>query len=316
VIPRINGLDPYDVLTRSPAALEPFRRLALQIRRTVPRPGARVLVVGATPGEGATFTAACVAACLARQDERVAIIDANLRRVGSQAHPAADLHADHRIDDGVLLPRKWEQAVAGRARGLARRILAWVPAPVTRLAARVEPWVRGLLAGVSAGASWVAQVVRGGGRGAPAHASFDIVRLVPGAAPAGSGLEHFLGVEDTPFEQVVRQSAIPGVDVIAPLGAAAQPDLVGTNRMRQLLYEASSRYGVVLVDAPAGLSSADAEALAPWVDGIVLVVRSQQVDARWARAVAERLAATGTTLIGAVLNGTDRRYMLRNEVVA
>jgi len=179
-----------------------------------------------------------------------------------------------------------------------------MPDPLVRVVSRAAPPVRRLLTLASTGTTWVAHVVRGDRPGAQAPESFELTRLVPGAVQAGGGLEQYLTVPETPLEHVVRRTEIPGVDVIAPCGAVAQPDLVGTNRMRQLLYETSSRYGVVLVDAPAGLSSADAEALAPWVDAIVLVVRSQQVDARWVRAVAERLAATGTTLLGAVLNGT------------
>ena len=316
VIPSLKGLDPHDLLLRSPASLEPFRRLALQIRRAVPRAGARVLIVGSTPGEGATFTAASVAACLGRQGERVVIVDANVRRLGEPARAAQGSLADEQSDNGMLLPRHVEAAVSSKLLGAATRASALIPPPVKRQLRRAEPLVQRTLALASAGARWTAHVVKGERQLSHAQAPLDLNQLVTPAASTDGDLERYLNVDGTVFEQVVRQSDIPGVDVIASRGIASQPDLIGTNRMRQLLYEASSRYGIVLVDAPAGLSSADAEALAPWVDCIVLVVRSQQVDARWVRAVAERLAATGTTLLGAVLNGTDRRYMLRNEMLA
>ena len=59
--------------------LESFRVLARRVRVLAPQPGAHLLVVSAGPGEGRTAVAANLAACLGRLDERVLLIDAQVR---------------------------------------------------------------------------------------------------------------------------------------------------------------------------------------------------------------------------------------------
>ncbi len=62
--------------------LEAFKITARKIRSMVPGRGARVLIVSTRPGEGKTMVATNLAACLGRQDERVLLVDANIRYPG------------------------------------------------------------------------------------------------------------------------------------------------------------------------------------------------------------------------------------------
>ncbi len=58
---------------------ERFNIISRRIRQAVPNRGARILVVSAAKGEGKTMCVANLAACLGRQDERVLVMDAQVR---------------------------------------------------------------------------------------------------------------------------------------------------------------------------------------------------------------------------------------------
>jgi Mrp family chromosome partitioning ATPase/uncharacterized protein involved in exopolysaccharide biosynthesis len=66
------------------ALIELFRIIAHGVRREVPKQGARILITSTQRGEGRTLVAANLAACLGRQDERVLVMDAQIRPMESQ----------------------------------------------------------------------------------------------------------------------------------------------------------------------------------------------------------------------------------------
>lgn len=64
--------------------IEMFRMFGLNLRREVPKRGAVIMITSAERWEGKTFFAANLAACLGRQDERVLLMDAEIRSVQSE----------------------------------------------------------------------------------------------------------------------------------------------------------------------------------------------------------------------------------------
>ena len=60
--------------------LELFRKMIRHIRIAIPKKGARLLVTSLTTGEGKTFVTTNLAACFGRQDERVLLIDGQVRK--------------------------------------------------------------------------------------------------------------------------------------------------------------------------------------------------------------------------------------------
>jgi len=66
------------------AQIELFRIIGHSIRRQIPKKGARILITSTERGEGRTLVAANLAACLGRQDERVLVMDAQIRPMLSQ----------------------------------------------------------------------------------------------------------------------------------------------------------------------------------------------------------------------------------------
>jgi len=79
-------------------------------------------------------------------------------------------------------------------------------------------------------------------------------------------------------------------------------DLLGSQRMRQLLQGLCREFDTVLIDAPPVLPFADAVAIAPACDGVILVVRYGKTRADQVHRAAQALAAAGTPILGSVLS--------------
>ncbi len=64
--------------------LELFRMIVLNVRREIPKKGAVVMITSADRWEGKTFVTANIGACLGRQDERILLVDAEIRDISSE----------------------------------------------------------------------------------------------------------------------------------------------------------------------------------------------------------------------------------------
>ena len=78
--------------------------------------------------------------------------------------------------------------------------------------------------------------------------------------------------------------------------------------LRPLLDQLGSRYRFVVVDGDAVYSAADTLVISTQVDGVIIVVRSE--DTRWevAQAAVQRLTQAGAKLVGSVFN--RRKYYM------
>ena len=110
----------------------------------------------------------------------------------------------------------------------------------------------------------------------------------------------------------VRSTFITGLSFL-PAGRDTDTfaDLLGSDRMRALLKELSENFDIIVLDTPPVLAVADAAALAPLVDGVVVVVHAGVTDRRAVQQTLDQLERVGANLIGAVLNdsrGQIQRY--------
>ncbi len=194
--------------------------IACGVREIIPKKGARILVVSAGQGEGKSTIIANLAACLGRKDDRVLIVDAQVR-------PDAD-----------------------------------------------GPSLRSL------------------------------IQDEEGTA----GLGEYLSFEADNIQDVVWATRLPGVECLPHVKDAVMPDLLGSNRMKELAEEVSQHFGIVLIEAAPAIKYVDAQLLAKCVDAILLVVRSRERTISSLRKVVKRLENSGTPIIGAILNGVDPLY--------
>jgi len=79
-------------------------------------------------------------------------------------------------------------------------------------------------------------------------------------------------------------------------------ELLGSQRMQELLAELAQQADVVLIDSPPVLPVADATALAQAVDGVLLVLEAGKTRREAARRAGENLRQVGANLVGVVLN--------------
>jgi Mrp family chromosome partitioning ATPase len=72
--------------------------------------------------------------------------------------------------------------------------------------------------------------------------------------------------------------------------------------MRGLLHELSAYFDMIVLDTPPLLAVADAAALAPLVDGVLLVVGAGATHRYAVEEALQRLESVGASVVGAVLN--------------
>lgn len=79
-------------------------------------------------------------------------------------------------------------------------------------------------------------------------------------------------------------------------------ELLATGGLNGLLKELAEKFDVVIIDAPPVLSAADASAIAPAVDGVIVVVDAKRTDTDALLRVRSEMDRSGGLLLGAVLN--------------
>lgn len=105
-------------------------------------------------------------------------------------------------------------------------------------------------------------------------------------------------------DEVVRESSVPGLWVLTSGPIPPNPsELLGTNRMAELIAALEAQFDMVLIDTPPLLAVTDAAVLAPRAGGVIMVVRSGRVARQQVIRAKEALTAVKANLLGAVLDG-------------
>ncbi len=109
-------------------------------------------------------------------------------------------------------------------------------------------------------------------------------------------------------QECVVETDIPNLHVLPSGPLPPNPsELLGSQRMQELLHELAQQADVVLIDSPPVLPLADAAVLARQVDGVLLVLEAGRTRQEAARRAVENLRQVGANLIGVVLNGVPTR---------
>ena len=125
------------------------------------------------------------------------------------------------------------------------------------------------------------------------------------SVPRTPGLtEVIVGV--SPLAGAVHQTTVENLFVMASGQLPPNPsELLGSDRMREVLVEAREMFDVVLFDSPPLLAVTDAAVLSTMVDGAILVVRVGSTSREAVRRAAAHLRAVHSRVLGAVLNDID-----------
>lgn len=110
------------------------------------------------------------------------------------------------------------------------------------------------------------------------------------------------------LEAYLQPTSVPRLRLMSSGALPPNPaEILGSNRMRELLEEAMKVADVVIVDSPPCVTVTDAVVLSQWVDGVLLVLDGQHTHRQAASRAAETLQSAGARLLGAVVNRFDVR---------
>ncbi|MCA9228751.1 MAG: hypothetical protein KDA47_24210, partial [Planctomycetales bacterium] len=123
------------------------------------------------------------------------------------------------------------------------------------------------------------------------------------------GLSDFLARDEQALSKLIAPDSVPGVFHIARGRREVVPDLLASARMSTLLDELSAHFDLVIIDGPACESNSDADVLARFSDGVLLVVKADRSRGRDVRQAAQRLETAGAPVISLVLNHTAPEFV-------
>ncbi|MBI3271952.1 MAG: polysaccharide biosynthesis tyrosine autokinase [Planctomycetes bacterium] len=127
------------------------------------------------------------------------------------------------------------------------------------------------------------------------------------AADDAIGLSSLLVGEST-LEEAAQKTDVENLAIMPSGPIPPNPsELLGSQRMREVLARARERFDRVVIDSPPVIAVTDACVLAPLVDGVVLVVRAAHIGRDVVGRGRDLLRAVKARILGVVLNGISQR---------
>ena len=126
--------------------------------------------------------------------------------------------------------------------------------------------------------------------------------------PNNNGLTELLRKSDLNVVDLLSNTHVPGLQVLTSGILPPNPsELLGTQRMQQVMEELSAEVDMVLYDSPPAVVVADAAIMAKYVDGTVLVVEVGETRRDVLRQALFNLTQAGATMYGVVLNRVSKK---------
>ena len=126
--------------------------------------------------------------------------------------------------------------------------------------------------------------------------------------PNNNGLTELLRKSDLDVIDLLSNTHVPGLQVLTSGILPPNPsELLGTQRMKQVMDELGAQVDMVLYDTPPAVVVADAAIMAKHVDGTVLVVEVGKTRRDIVRQALFNLTQAGATMYGVVLNRVSKK---------
>lgn len=127
------------------------------------------------------------------------------------------------------------------------------------------------------------------------HAHFEV--------PNTGGLTNLLSGDSNVDQYLQSYERQPNLKVLTSGPVPPNPaELLGSDEMRRLLAQLSTRFAHIIVDSPPTISFTDASILSTMVDGVVLVVHGGRSSRAVVRRAKQQLLDVGAHIFGIVLN--------------
>lgn len=109
------------------------------------------------------------------------------------------------------------------------------------------------------------------------------------------------------LEDAIMNTDYPGLDIIPGGSNPDDPaEILGRTSMQSLLKKVKSEYDIVLIDVTGSLSATDSTVMAPFVDGVLLVIRMNYVRRDALNETMKNLRNINANLLGIIINRTNR----------
>jgi len=113
-------------------------------------------------------------------------------------------------------------------------------------------------------------------------------------------------IGDATFEEAVKATEVPGLDLLPCGPIPPNPsELLHTEDFKKVLATALAKYDHVIFDSPPVGAVTDAAIIAPQLDGVIVIVKSQSTTREAMRGAVRQLRDVGANILGAVLNDVD-----------
>jgi succinoglycan biosynthesis transport protein ExoP len=131
--------------------------------------------------------------------------------------------------------------------------------------------------------------------------------ILLGSDPDRQGLMAALNGKST-LAQAVQSTEVPGLNLLSCGWSAPNPaEILGSPAFVQILRRLVQVYDRVIIDAPPVMAVTDAQVLGALCDVTVLVLRADKSRRHISQRAIDALRATGTHLLGAVVNDVGRK---------
>src|SRR5262249_15848555 len=119
------------------------------------------------------------------------------------------------------------------------------------------------------------------------------------------GLASVIGGE-AELKDAIQRSAVPHLSILPCGPVPSNPaELLTSPRFKEVLDALRDQFDFILVESPPLLAVTDPAAVAPRVDGVILVIRITKKGRPDAERCKEILSALDANVIGVVVNGQD-----------
>lgn len=114
--------------------------------------------------------------------------------------------------------------------------------------------------------------------------------------------------QDQNYSKYIQKTAVSGIMVLTAGPIPSNPaELIGSERMKNLIKEVSEQFDIVLFDSPPIIAVADGKILAREIDWVVLVLNLGEENQNYVQQAKELLDKVGAKFLGAVLNKVDMK---------
>ena len=124
--------------------------------------------------------------------------------------------------------------------------------------------------------------------------------------PRGPGLSEYLVGELQDFSTIVRKTKVENLFLVTAGELPPNPsELLGSNRMSELVDKLEKEWDMILFDSPPIVAVTDSSMVSAEIDSMVMVIKAGQTDRSAVDRALDTISNVKSPLIGAILNGAN-----------